>query len=257
MKQWAKRLLARLGYRIVRLDAEPDVPGDWPVEFSAEEKAIVDRVLRRRLTMVSKERLYATVMACRHVLAQRIPGDFVECGVWRGGNSLIAAGLFRAAGESRRVFLFDTFAGMTEPTREDVRASDGRDAMPDYRAHHTETHNAWCYASLVEVQGNFAALNLLGPSVRFVAGDVAQSLRDESNLPEAISVLRLDTDWYESTRAELEALYPRLSPGGILILDDYGHWGGAKKAVDEFFRDRPRPLLQYTDYTGRMGVKLA
>jgi predicted O-methyltransferase YrrM len=98
-------------------------------------------------------------------------------------------------------------------------------------------------------------LKLLSPSVRFVEGDVVQSLKIESNLPESISVLRLDTDWYESTRAELEVLYPRLSPGGVLIIDDYGHWGGAKKAVDEYFRGRPKPLLQYTDYTGRMGVK--
>jgi hypothetical protein len=255
MKQLLKRLLATLGYRVVRLDTARSAPGEWPLEFSAEEAAIVDRVLRGQLTMASKERLYATVMACKHVIAQRIAGDFVECGVWRGGNSLIAADVFARAGANRGIYLFDTFAGMTEPTAEDFRARDGRDAMIDYVAHQKETHNEWCFASLADVRNNFADLKLLSPSVRFVEGDVVQSLKIESNLPESISVLRLDTDWYESTRAELEVLYPRLSPGGVLIIDDYGHWGGAKKAVDEYLRGRPKPLLQYTDYTGRMGVK--
>ncbi len=257
MKQWLTYLLAKFGYRMERLDAARHAISEWPVEFSAEETAIVDRILRNHLTMVSRERLYATAMACRHVLSQGIPGDFVECGVWRGGNSLIAASLFRAAGGNRSIYLFDTFAGMTEPTHDDVRVRDGRDAMLDFLAHRADTHNEWCYASLADVQKNFADLGLLGPGVRFVEGDVMHSLKEESNLPKVISVLRLDTDWYESTRAELEVLYPRLSRGGVLVVDDYGHWGGARKAVDEYFSHRQRPLLQYTDYTGRMGVKVA
>jgi hypothetical protein len=257
MKHLLKRLLAKLGYRVVRLDMQPIAPSECPVEFSAEDAAVVEEILHRKLTMAPRERLYATAMACRHVVAQRVAGDFVECGVWRGGNSLIAADVFARAGEKRGIYLFDTFAGMTEPTSEDFRARDGRDAMIDYVAHQKETHNEWCFASLTDVRNNFADLKLLNPNVRFIEGDVVQSLKVESNLPKTISVLRLDTDWYESTRAELEVLYPRLSPGGVLIIDDYGHWGGAKKAVDEYFQNRPRPLLQYTDYTGRMGVKLA
>ena len=160
-------------------------------------------------------------------------------------------------GDRRTVRLFDTFAGMTEPTSSDVRARDGQDAMAEFLTNRTDTHNAWCYASLDDVTSSFEALGLLGPNVQFVQGDVARTLKDASNLPERISVLRLDTDWYESTRLELETLYPRLSPGGVLILDDYGHWEGARKAVDEYFTNHPRPLLQYTDYTGRMGVKPA
>ena len=115
-------------------------------------------------------------------------------------------------------------------------------------------HSEWCYASLDEVKANFRARGLLSQAV-FVEGDVLKTLKDRSNLPERISVLRLDTDWYESTRAELEVLYPRLQVGGVIIVDDYGYWGGAKKAVDEYFTKHPKPLLHYVDHTGRMGVK--
>ena len=257
MKQLIQRFLSKLGYRVVRLEALQPATANQPVEFSAEETAIIDLVLHKQLTMVSRERLYATVMACKHVLTQSIPGDFVECGVWRGGNSIVAAHLFARGDGARSVYLFDTFAGMTAPSPQDLRARDNRDAMIDYIAHQRETHNEWCYASLPDVARNFSDLNLLRPNIKFVEGDVVESLKSEANLPRTISVLRLDTDWYESTRTELEVLYPRLSRGGVLILDDYGHWGGAMKAVDEYFENRPRPLLQYTDYTGRMGVKLA
>lgn len=96
--------------------------------------------------------------------------------------------------------------------------------------------------------------------MRFVKGDVATTLRDETNLPSLISVLRLDTDWHDSTLAELQTLYPRLSVGGSLLIDDFGYWDGARKAVEDYFATLPprvRPLLHYTDYTGRMGVKIA
>jgi O-methyltransferase len=105
------------------------------------------------------------------------------------------------------------------------------------------------------VKANFANAGLLAEGVKFVKGDVAQTLAEPNELPAVISVLRLDTDWYESTRAELESLYPRLSRGGVLIIDDYGHWGGARKAVDEYFSQRDRPFFQYIDQTARSGVK--
>jgi O-methyltransferase len=104
------------------------------------------------------------------------------------------------------------------------------------------------------VRANLEARGLL-PGAVFIKGDVAQTLRDAQALPERISVLRLDTDWYESTRLELEILYPRLQPGGVLIADDYGYWGGARKAIDEYFAAHPKPFFQYVDHTARMGIK--
>ncbi|MCW2967337.1 MAG: macrocin O-methyltransferase, partial [Solirubrobacteraceae bacterium] len=90
--------------------------------------------------------------------------------------------------------------------------------------------------------------------IHFVRGPVEETLPEHA--PERLALLRLDTDWYESTRAEMEHLYPRLSDGGVLIIDDYGHWDGARRAVEEHFAaNGDAPLLHRIDYTGRIGIK--
>jgi hypothetical protein len=225
------------GYRLARLQ-----PKQFPVEFDDRDKAIVSYVARNELTMVSEERLFATVMACRHVCAGRVDGDFVECGVWRGGNALIAADVFSRLSPDRKVYLLDTFSGMTQPGESDVSRTG------------TAGEEGWCAASIEEVRASFAARGLLA-NVVFVKGDVGETLRDPRNLPAHISVLRLDTDWYESTRLELEILYPLLRPGGVLMVDDYGYWQGARKAVDEYFSAGNRPFFHYVDHTGRAAIK--
>lgn len=252
MLQTAKRLtqsaLFSVGLKIDRIT--------FPTELSAEDRAVFNYVWSNGLTMASPERLFATLLACRHVARSHVEGDFVECGVWRGGNSIVAADVFKRVAASRSVHLFDTFAGMTSPTAADV-SFDGIAAGSIFRRTQANAHSTWCYSSLDEVKDNFRRYNLLTESVRFVQGDVLESLERPDVIPERISVLRLDTDWYASTRKELEVLYPRLSIGGVLIVDDYGHWGGARQAVDEYFAERPRPFLQYIDYTGRSGIKMA
>jgi hypothetical protein len=91
--------------------------------------------------------------------------------------------------------------------------------------------------------------------MHFVQGAVEKTLR-EHELPPSIAVLRLDTDWYESTKVEMEVLYPRLARGGVLMIDDYGHYAGSRRAVDEYFSEAGIvPLLQPIDYTGRIFVK--
>lgn len=225
----------------------------FPVECDAGDREILEHVVTSGLTMVSHERLFTTLMACKHVCQAGVEGDFVECGVWRGGNSLLAADVFRRAQQARQTWLFDTFTGMTEPTDADVKYN-GQGAMETFLNKQRTDRNDWCFASIEDVQDTFRRRELSGHA-RFVKGDVQQTLLDPKSLPDQISVLRLDTDWYESTRAELEVLYPRLSVGGVLIVDDYGYWQGAKKAVDEYFQAVPRPFLQYTDQTGRVGVK--
>jgi O-methyltransferase len=247
-----KKILASLGLRDRVLGRPAKIR--YPVECDAEDRKMLEHVVSRGLSMASHERLFTTLMACRHVCDTGVDGDFVECGVWKGGNALLAADLFRRRGETRSTWLFDTFAGMTEPTDVDVNPG-GNKASATFLEKKRTDHNAWCYASLEEVAAIFDALGLRSRT-RFVKGDVLSTLDDSASLPTAVSVLRLDTDWYESTRKELEVLYPRLSVGGVLIIDDYGHWGGARKAVDEYFAKVPRPFLQYTDPTGRVGVKL-
>lgn len=254
MEKIVNSLLGLVGLEIrrkLRDDAQ------LPVEFSKSEKELLRYVRTKNLTMTSNERLFATLLACKHVVESGVEGDFVECGVWRGGNALIAAAIFRSGGHPRRVFLFDTYQGMTMPGAIDM-SFDGKSSRPIFDASQQRDHNAWCYASLEEVKGHFRDAELLTDNVKFIQGDVVETLRNLELVPEKIAVLRLDTDWYESTRAELEILYPRLSLGGVLIVDDYGHWGGAKKAVDEYFeRTGNRPFLHYSDQTGRVGIKTA
>jgi len=241
-------LLARVGYKLDRLQ-----PRTYPVEFDAPDRDIVSYVTKNELSMTSPERLFATLLACRYACERGIAGDFVECGVWRGGNAMVAADVFRRLAPARKTYLFDTFAGMTEPTEADVSRGGSR-AADEYRRMSRDGHSEWCYASLEDVRGGFEARGLMAGAV-FVKGDVAQTLLDAPSLPERISVLRLDTDWYESTKLELEVLYPKLRPGGVLIVDDYGYWGGARKAIDEYFSAHPKPFFQYVDHTARMGIK--
>ena len=252
-KHAVRKLLAKRGYEFSRI--EKPTSHKPPVELSVQELAIVEDVLSQNLTMVSRHRLWSTILACKHALDQQIEGDFVECGVWRGGNSIAAAELFRLHDSKRSVWLFDTFAGMTPPTIHDVKTHSGIPAAARHLEMQQATHNEWCYASLDDVKSNFARRGL-GPNVHLVAGDVSQTLEGDL-LPDKIAILRLDTDFYDSTRKELEVLYPRLSIGGCLLIDDYGHWSGARKATDEYFNQaRNRPFLQYVDSTGRTAVKV-
>jgi len=208
--------------------------------------------------MTSAERQWALINAVRHVVRAQVPGDIVECGVWRGGAAMAAALTLLDAGSSdRKIWLYDTFAGMTAPGADDVRAADGVAARRTWTRHRrVDGGNDWCRAPLADVRSNMAATGYPETGLRFVQGPVEQTLLESANLPDSIALLRLDTDWYESTRTELEILYPRLSIGGVLIIDDYGHWQGARKAVDEFFAARAEViLLNRIDDTGRIGIR--
>lgn len=209
----------------------------------------------RAFSATSLERLAAMVQATEHVVRQRIPGDIVECGVWRGGSMMAAATRLRALGDtSRRLFLYDTFEGMSEPTERDQTLF-GVSARTILDLDQRGT-GYWCYASLEDVQANLRSTGYPEDKLVYVRGKVEETI--PGRLPERIALLRLDTDWYESTKHELEHLYPLLSPGGILIIDDYGHWQGAREAVDEFLARTRTPLfLHRVDYTGRLAIKPA
>jgi hypothetical protein len=255
IKSGIQFIMKIFGFKIVRLSEQPDFV--FPLEADEEDRKLLRYVIENNLSMISVEGLWSTLSAAKYVCENQVEGDFVECGVWRGGNAIIAAEIFRRYGSAKKVYLFDTFSGMTEPTQEDQGLLDGKPAILQYLESDKETHNEWCHASISEVQMNFAKRGLLHSNVLFIQGDVADSLRDARNLPEVISILRLDTDWYESTKLELEALFPRVSQGGCVIVDDYGYWSGSKKATDEYFNgQKSKPLFHVTDATRRIGVKV-
>ena len=206
-------------------------------------------------TMTSPERVIGLCDAVRYVVAGGIEGAIVECGVWRGGSSMAAALMLSALGAAvRDLYLFDTFEGMSEPGEHDRRASDAAGAA-DLLAATGREAKVWAYSPLDEVRRNLASTGYPTDRVHFVQGKVEDTI--PAGAPETIALLRLDTDWYESTRHELEHLFPRLVPGGVLIIDDYGAWEGARRAVDEFIASgKIRILLNRIDETGRVGVKL-
>ena len=210
----------------------------------------------REFTMTSVERMCALYEATRYVIANDIPGDFVECGVFRGGSAMLMACALRNLGVSdRTIWLYDTFEGMSEPTDHDVTI-EGFAARDRWRRLQCDDHNEWVYAPLDEVRHNLARTGYPSERLRFVQGKVEDTVPAET--PTGVALLRLDTDWYESTYHELVHLYPRLTPGGVLILDDYGHWQGARDATDQYFAEAgTRPLLTRVDYSGRMAVKPA
>jgi O-methyltransferase len=234
--------------------AAPPKPPEikFPVDYDEAARDVIRAV--RPWTMTSPEKLNALVYAVRYVVRHKIPGDIVECGVWRGGSMLaIAKTLIENGDTGRDLHLYDTFEGMSEPTEHDKR-HDGKPAA-DMLAASDKTAGVWAYASFEDVQATMAESAYPAERIHYYKGKVEDTI--PGDIPEQISILRLDTDWYESTRHELEHLWPRLVPGGVLLLDDYGWWDGAKRAVDEWLEEvNPRLLLLRMD-EGRIAVKSA
>jgi O-methyltransferase len=208
----------------------------------------------RPFTMTSDERVAALCNAVRYIVRSNIPGGIVECGVWRGGSMMAAALTLLDAGESsRKLHLFDTFDGMPPPTAADRAAKTGKLASVLLNEA-SKSSNIWAYAHIEDVRTNLTSTGYPTENLCFVKGKVEDTI--PSAAPSQIAVLRLDTDWYESTKHELIHLFPRVSSGGVLIIDDYGFWEGARKAVDEYIDGNKIPiLLNRIDDTGRIAVK--
>ena len=248
MKKIVKAVLVRAGWELGRTsDREEQALAD----LSAADREIVGRVAP--FTMTSLERRASLLGAVDHLVRHRIAGDIVECGVWRGGSMMAVALALIARGDtSRDLYLYDTFEGMSEPTEVD-RDPYGESAGA--RLARSERDDAvWAAAGLDDVQANLASTGYPRERIHYIQGKVEDTI--PGTLPARIALLRLDTDWYESTRHELTHLYPLLARHGVLIVDDYGHWQGAKQAVDEYFAASAEPVfLHRVDYTARLVVK--
>lgn len=207
-------------------------------------------------TMTSPERVAALVEAVRYVVANDIPGDVVECGVWRGGSSMAATLALKELGdESRDVWLYDTYEGMSAPTDEDVDIA-GQSAETKFLQRQlTEDSSEWCRSPIDDVRRNLLSTGYPADKLHFIKGKVEDTIPDQ--MPSGpVAILRLDTDWYESTRHEMTHLYPLLVKRGVLLLDDYGYWQGARQAVDEYFSAHNlRPFLGRVDCEGRVVLK--
>lgn len=224
-----------------------------PAHYHDELKRTIKRV--RRHTLTSAQRVAALCDSVEYLVRNEIEGDIAECGVWKGGSMMAAAlTLIRLGDTSRDLYLYDTYTGMTEPTEADAPSPyDGY--SPQKRWQRIASKGGeWAGVPAGEVQAAVESTGYPRERIHCVAGMVEDTL--PSQAPERIGLLRLDTDWYESTKHELRELYPRLVDGGVLIVDDYGHYEGARRAVDEYFAETGQPvLLNRIDYTGRVAVK--
>ncbi|HWZ15527.1 MAG TPA: TylF/MycF/NovP-related O-methyltransferase [Mucilaginibacter sp.] len=252
LKDILHKILNKYGYDLVKPDKRLVVNG-LPADF---DKNTIDTYKRvKPYTMTTPERIAAICNAINYLVENNIGGDVVECGVWRGGSTMAAIDtLLKAGDQSREIYLYDTFEGMSEPTELD-KLSTGTVADELLKtSDKDDPTSVWCFSTLEEVQTNVSSLKYPANLVHYIKGKVEDTI--PSTLPSKIALLRLDTDWYESTAHELKYLYPLLVPGGVIIIDDYGHWEGARKAVDEYISGNKLPLLlNRIDYTGRIGVK--
>ena len=222
----ARRGIVRLGYDVRRIQAP-----EW-ADLDEERLSLCAEV--QPYTLTSRERIVTLADAVEYVVRRGIPGDFVECGVWMGGSAMvIAKTLVRLGVRDRGIWLYDTFGAMPDPD-ESARELDLDFAdQPPPPSTSSVPHGVY----VPRVRANVESTGYPADRITCVSGMVEETIPGSS--PRDIALLRLDTDWYSSTAHELEHLYPRLATGGVLVIDDYGHFKGARKAVDEYSRTPP------------------
>jgi len=248
-KDLIKKLLSLCDLKLIYISKKKKK--DLPVEIDNNTKEFIN--ISNQFSMTGKKRMYLLSQAILNTKNQKLEGDFVECGVWRGGNILLFKLLNDFYNLDKTIYAYDTFDGMTNPEEID------KDHKGKFASKRMETQpkseslqNIHAFAKIDTVKKNISKYTSLN-KIKFIEGPVEETLTREKNLPSKISVLRLDTDWYKSTKIELNYLYPRLVKGGVLIIDDYGHFEGARKAVDEYFGGKK--WLHIVDYTCRYIIK--
>ena len=223
------------------------------MKYIDEEAGRIVQTVSSR-TMTGTIKLFGMIEALRYIERVGVPGEIVESGVWRGGSMQAAALTLLGCGTTEReLHLFDTFEGMPPPSDADVRLKDGRPAkelLESQRQGHATLGN--CRTRRREARDG-AKHGYPSEKIFYHQGRVEETIPDEA--PDRIALLRLDTDWYESTRHELNHLYDRLSPGGALIIDDYLYWEGSRRATDEWLDETGVALFLVPLEMARIAIK--
>ena len=225
----------------------PDIIKDN--DFQSLYKKVGSR--KSKYTLTTVERCYSLYKAIQYITKGDILGDIVECGVWRGGSAMLAAlTLIQNNQIHRKIYLYDTYEGMPEPTDKDIDLH----GVP-YRLL-WKKEKELLTVSLDEVKNNMLSTGYPKENIIFVKGMVEKTI--PRTLPNKIALLRLDTDLYESTYHELIHLYPKVTTKGVVIIDDYGHFQGSQEATDKYFSQESRQVLFHRiDYSCRVGIKPA
>jgi len=184
--------------------------------------------------------------AITYILKNNIEGAIIECGVDGGNFEHVWINELMKHNMVRDIYLYDTFEGLVKPSEYDYTCDNAtlysmnKDEVLQMwsRQQINETTNGWCYTPLETVQKRLRSTGYSEDKLHYVVGNVMDTLKDTSTIPEKIAVLRLDTDWYESSKYELEQMYDRVVQGGVIIFDDYYHWDGQRRATDDFFKSK-------------------
>lgn len=205
-------------------------------------------------TMTSVNSMYSLFQSVIYIVDNKIDGDFVECGVWRGGSAMIIAETLSMLGVSdRKIYLYDTFEGMPRPGEKDSKIR-GITSANEMWEKEKNKNGGWYIASIEEVAGNLKKTNYQNENFILVKGVVEDTIPE--TIPQSISLLRLDTDFYTSTYHEFTHLYPILSQKGVLIIDDYGSWRGSRDATDKYFKEKNINLFLHKIDTGSIAIKV-
>lgn len=245
MKRQLKSLITKI-LKKFGLILSKDIPSI--VEITEKEKSIIKN--SKKYSMTTEIRMWSLINSLKKIVNEKIDGDIVECGIWRGGNIILINKILEEQKIHKKIYCYDTFEGMDIADNVDKELSSGQSASKmiesdDYYK---------CKSSLDDTKKIISQNVEDTKDIIFIKGKVEDTLMVKKNLPKKISICRLDTDYYSSTKIELEILYPLIEPGGILIIDDYGHWSGCKKAVDEYFKDK-YVMKHFVDYACRLIIK--
>ena len=230
---------------------------DWRSEFIKRNKTwdiINTNLLRnksnkRNINHRKNIQVFKNIMdteeAIRYCNENCIDGDYVECGVFWGRHPIKACNtIIKNKFLKINIYMFDTFEGLTKPGKYDyacpgVNNLNNKQIMEKWgkNKHLSNKTSDWCYSSLNDVKNNVYKTNYPKNKLHFIKGDVMDTLEQEKNIPNKICILRLDTDWYESSKFELQKLYEKVVEGGVIILDDYFLWDGQRRATDEFLKE--------------------
>ena len=251
-----KSLLKKINYSLIK-NEKINLDYEFP-EATKFEKELFNSICPE-YTMTSPERIFALMKSINFIKNNNVEGDFVECGVWRGGNLILFQKFIEKYNLNKKIYAYDTFEGMSEPEKidETFKGESSLYLLNKLKKKKVNRKENILIAdcSLEQVEQNFKKFTNKNNLIS-IKGDVEKTLNVKENLPNKISILRLDTDWYSSTKKELEILFPLLEKNGVLIIDDYGFWKGARKAVDEYFENKNVTIFKI-DFTGRMIINSA
>jgi SAM-dependent methyltransferase len=251
IKKFTQSLLGSFGLKIIKL--ENDLFNKTPVEASNDEKELIKLI--RKYSMNSSLRSWVLIVALKEIFEKNIEGDFVETGVWKGGNLILFKKYIQKYNlKDRKIFGYDTFEGMAEPTMYD-KDFKNISALEYVRNKKIENYSSYhSKINLDQVKENFIKETGDIDNLLLFKGRTNDTLQKNNKVPDKIAILKLGTCFYESPKFELEIMYEKLQKGGYLIVDDYGWWKGAKLAFDDFFKNN-KHNLHFVDHTSRFFIK--